>query len=139
MESNNEEEQVEYYFKRSPWTIVFWVVACFVVVGIAAIIFVPGLLDRGTAEEREQAKSAIRSVVRAAESYRTDNANVYEGITAAKIKDFTGGVKVVEGTPKAGQVGITDYNSDRLVLAYKGKSGKEYIATVKAGEIEFNF
>lgn len=140
MADKSEQEMASRQKKRSPWLIIFGVALFVAIIAIAAYLFTPGLFSGGNAEERAKAESAIRSVVKAAESYRLDNDDVYEGLTAAKIKSLTGGVTVVDGIPKkAGQVGISDYNSSQLVLLYKGKSGRDYKATVKTGAIEFNF
>jgi hypothetical protein len=142
MTKEEDQELLRKYRKRSPWKIIGLILVFVAFVGIvAAVIYGPALLNnmKGGAAEHAQAKAAFRTVVAAAESYRKANDSVYEGITAAKIKGQTGKVIVVDGYPKAGQVGISDYNSKRLVLMYLGKSGQEYVANIEAGNIEFNF
>ncbi len=105
------------------------------IIAAAVIMFWPG---GGDAAEAALAKTSLRNVISAAEIYREEHDNVYEGLTAAKIQNSVS-EKVVDGMPKAGQVGIMDYNSDQLVLLFLGKSGREYKATVKAGSIEWDF
>jgi hypothetical protein len=115
------------------------VVAVVAIVGViigAAIMLYLGSL--GDPAEKALAKTSLEHVFTAAETYREENDNVYEGLTAAKIKKKISET-VVDGMPKANQVGIMDYNSDQLVLLYLGKSGTEYKATIKAGVIEWDF
>ncbi|MFA5867149.1 MAG: hypothetical protein WC891_04180 [Actinomycetota bacterium] len=105
------------------------------IIAVAAIMFWP---SGGNAAEKALAQSSLRNVISAAEIYREEHDNVYEGLTAAKIQN-TVSEKVVDGMPKAGQVGIMDYNSDQLVLLFVGQSGSEYKVTVKSGSIEWDF
>lgn len=140
MTKESDRELLKKYRRRSPLMLIAWIVIFLAVAGIAAVILLPGFMSQGSPAEKAQAKSALRKVVSAAESYRAANDNVFEGITAAKIKNNAGKVTVVDGVPKkANQVGISDYNSKRLVLVYVGKSGIEYVATVENGAIEYDF
>jgi hypothetical protein len=133
-----EEEYIEEE-RLSPWKIALAVIAVIGLVGtVIAVGTVMFLNSRGDPAEKALAKTSLQHVVTAAEAYRDDNDNVYEGLTAAKIKKAVSET-VVDGTPKAGQVGIMDYNSDQLVLLYTGKSGTQYKATIKAGVIEWGF
>lgn len=130
------------YRKRSPWVMIVIVLLLVVAaLGLAAVIYGPTFLNntKGSAAEHAQAKAAFRKVIAAAETYRQGHDNVYEEITAAKIQSSAGSIKVVDGYPKVGEVGISDYNSKRLVLMYLGKSGQEYVATVESGTVEYDF
>lgn len=88
--------------------------------------------------EAALARTSLQHVIDAAEAYRNENDRVYEGLNAAKLSGSVSET-VVNGMPKAGQVGITDYNSKRLVLVYVGASGRDYKVTIKEGKIEWGF
>ena len=120
------------------WLTGLLVLAALLLVGIYFSGIIPGFSSGDPAEEAK-AESALRDVIKAAETYRLKNDDVYEGMTAAKLKDSVSKIEVVDGMPKAGEVGITDYNSQKCILVYVGKSGRTYIATDTDGSIEFNF
>ncbi len=106
------------------------------IIAVAIIMFWP---SGGDPAEKALAKNSLQHVITAAETWRNAHDDVYEGLDASKIKNSVSET-VVDGLPKkGGQVGITDYNSDRLVLVYVGTSGLEYKATVKSGSIEWDF
>lgn len=120
------------------WLTGLLILVALLLVGIYSSGIMPGF-SSGDPAEKAKAESALRDVIKAAETYRSKNDGVYEGMTAAKLKDSVSKVEVVDGMPKAGEVGITDYNSQKCILVYVGKSGRTYIATDTDGSIEFNF
>lgn len=125
-----------------------WLIGCGVAVVLVAItvcvsailvaIAIPSFMSQRNAAERSAAESALRNVVMAAEVYRADNDGTYTGMTASNLSDVAG-VKAVDGTPSAGQVGLSDVGEDRYLLTYAGKSGQRYRATVTNGSVEFDF
>lgn len=123
----------------SPWAIGFAIIA---IVGIVAVIIAVAVTmflgSSSDPAEKALAKTSLQHVIAATEVYRNENDDVYEGLTAAKIKKSFSET-VIDGMPKPKQVGIMDYNSDQLVLIYLGRSGREYKAIVKSGSIEWDF
>ncbi len=142
VDRENQEETLEK--KRSPRMIGCVIVSLLLIVvlivaGIMAAVLLPKYLADSNSSERAQAETALLATMTATESFKGQNEDVYSGMTAAKLNKLITKVKVVDGMPSAGEVGISDYNKEKVILIYVGKSGKNYKATIENGSIEFDF
>jgi hypothetical protein len=138
-EDIDEDDRREYVERLTPLKVILAIIALVAIVGaiigVAVVMYWP---KGGNPAEKALAKASLEHVINAAEKFRGDNDDVYEGLTAAKIKGSLTET-VVDGMPKANQVGIMDYNSDQLVLVFQGQSGQAYKATINAGIVTWGF
>jgi Tfp pilus assembly protein PilE len=140
----NEVNQVTKKKKWVPWAVGCSILAvlgltvlCIVAVMVA--ILIPSFVNLTNSAEKALAETAIRNTVMAGETYRTENDGSYLGITAGALLEIDGNIRVVDGTPRATEVGISDISANRYVLTYAGESGYMYKATVTDGSVKLDF
>jgi len=129
---------------KSLWLIGCGILAAFLllflcIAGIIAAIAIPSYLSTRDKAESSQAETMLRNASMGAEVYRVNNDGSYTGMTASDLTGFTSNLKVVQGSPGTGQVGLSEVTDGSYALTYKGASGKMYKATVTSGSIQFDF
>lgn len=130
--------------KMTPWVIgcgilaiLALVICC--IVGIAFAIIIPNFMALTNSAEKALAQTAIRNAVTAAEQYRVENNGSYEGMTAEKLRAIDDTLRVVDESPSATQVGLSEVSANRFVLTYRGEDGQDYKATVTDGSVKYDF
>lgn len=130
--------------KWAPWLIgcgilvvIGLIVLC--IAGILVAIMIPSFMTLTNSAEKALAETALRNVVAAGEIYRTDNDGSYLGMTAEKLIAIDDSLRVVDETPSATEVGLSDITADSYSLVYMGESGKTYKATVTDGSAKYDF
>ena len=109
------------------------------IIGILLATIIPSFMAASNSAEKALAETALRNVVAAGEIYRTDNDGSYSEMTAGKLTAIDDSLRVVDETPSATEVGLSDVSTDSYILMYMGESGKKYKATVTNGSAEFDF
>jgi type IV pilus assembly protein PilA len=91
------------------------------IIGVLAAIAIPSFLDQSHKAVDATAKEVARAASQAAETYETDHAGNYGGITTGALHELDHSLQVAEGS-----------NNAYLTTAEEYESGQGYVVTATA-------
>jgi type IV pilus assembly protein PilA len=94
------------------------------IIGILAAIALPTFLGQQKKGQDASAKSDARNLVTHVESCFADQEDYQQCVTNAELG--TTGLKLVDGAPSAGQVGVTASNATSFTVTAVSKSGNTF-------------